>query len=309
MSPFQNILVGVDLSQGDWLAADEGESSSQSACEQAIQLSKATGAKLHFLATLDLDERTKRLIEESGSEEDTVVGMAKKALRRFTEQASKAGVSATSNVVLGRSRSELAERAKSAEHDLVMVGTRDHGVLSGLLLGSTSLELLRTSPCPLWVAKPSASPTPKRILVATNFSPVCHALVNVGAELAQKFDSELHVVHVVSTHRKRFLQFSSVPPDEVEAEHREQLAAGRQQLDELADRPAVAVLDPPPTLHLLEGRTSQVIQEQVTNLGIDLLLMGTVAWSGVPGMLLGSTAQNLLPQLTCSLLTMRPDEL
>ncbi len=307
MPIFENILVGVDLSKGDWLASDSEEASSHEACLQAAQIAEATGAKLHFLAALDLDERTKRLLKESGSEDDNVLGMAKKALRHALDAAVKEGTRATSSVALGRGRTELADWAKANGHDLIVIGTRHHSALSTMFLGSTSLELLRTSPCPVWVAEPGMPPVPKKILVATNFSPVCQALVEKSAELAKLFSAELHVVHVVETHRRSFLQFSSVPSETVEASHCKQTEEGRKGLDDLLTRPAMASLQTPPTLHLLEGKPSEVVHKLITTLDIDLLLMGTVAWSGVPGLVMGSTAQNLLPHLTCSLLTMRAD--
>ena len=39
---------------------------------------------------------------------------------------------------------------------------------------------------------------------------------------------------------------------------------------------------------------------------IDLLVMGTVARSGIPGLVIGNTAERLLPQVPCSLLAVKP---
>lgn len=307
--PFQNILVGVDLSQGDWLASDPGSTSSHFACDQAVELAKATGGKLHYLATLDLDERTKRLLEESNPQEDNVVKMARSALQAVVDDAFRADIDATSKVVLGRSRSELADAARSGKHDVMMLGTKQHGVLASLLLGSTTLELLHTSPCPVWIVKPCESAKPRRILVATDFSDVCNALVDRAAELSGHFGAELHIVNVFPTQKHHFLQFSSISAEEVETQNEQHRAEGRAGLDGLLQRPAVAALDTPPSLHLLEGTPSQAILEQVTALDIDLLVMGTVRHPGVSQMVIGTTAQNLLPSLSCSLLTMRPEHI
>lgn len=307
MARLHKILVGVDLSHGDWLASDELDSSANCAYEQAVELAKAVGGQVHFLATLDLDERTKYLLEHSSSEDDTVLVKAQHALDHLEAAAAERGVATTSSIVLGRARVEIADYARQDRSDLVVIGTRVQGILSGMLLGSTSLELLHSSPSPLWIAKPGAKVPPTKILVATNFSPVCNALLDLGAYVAGLFDAELHLMHVVETSRRPFLQFSGLDPAAVEAELAERAQNARQQIDELLTRPAVKALQTQPTVHLPDGKPSQLIQEQVEALDIDLLLMGTIAWSGVPGLLMGSTAQNLLPHLTCSLLTMRPE--
>lgn len=305
----KKILVGVDLSQGDWLASDPSVTSSHFACDQSIEVAKATGAKLHYLATLNLDERTKRLLEESNPQEDNVISMAREAMVGIVQSAASAGVQATYDVVLGRTRSELVEAAREGKHDLMMLGTRHHGVVASLLLGSTTLDLLRTSPCPLWVVKPCDSSTPRRILVATDFSDLCHALVDRAAELAGLFGAELHIVHVFPTQKHHFLQFSSIAAEAIEAQNEQCRADGRAKLEGLLKRPTVASLAVAPQLHLLDGTPSQAIQERVTALDIDLLVMGTVRHAGVSQMVVGTTAQNILPSLSCSLLSMRPEHL
>jgi len=306
---FQKILVGVDLSQGDWLASDPTSTSSHFACDRAIEVAKVTGARLHYLATLNLDERTKRLLETSNPQEDNVVTKARDAMVAIVQSAASAGVRATYDVVLGRTRTELAEAARSGGYDLMMLGTRQLGALKSFLMGSITLELLRTSPCPVWVVKPSDMPGPRRILVATDFSPVCYELFDRAAQIASLFGAKLDVVHVVATHRSHFLKFSSLSSEAQQQEQQERVAQSRESLDELLLRPSAKGLASPPTLHLLEGSPSQIVREQVDALDIDLLALGTVGKPGVSGMVIGTTAQNILPSLSCSLLTMRPEHL
>ncbi len=229
MALFQNILVGVDLSHGDWLATPDGETPSHFACEQAVDVAVAANAaghptRVHFLAALDLDERTKWLLEQSPDEEGTVVKQAEHALRHQVDVAAKEGVTASSSVMLGRSRVEIARQARDGNYDLVMIGTRGHGLLTGMFMGSTALELLRTSSCPVWVVKPHTPGCPQRILVGTDFSPVCHALFDRGVELAQLFDAELYVTHVVEPAKRPFLHFSKVDEQSIQMAHDEAVA-------------------------------------------------------------------------------------
>lgn len=65
------------------------------------------------------------------------------------------GISATERVVhvaVGESPAKtIADSAKELEADLIVVGTRGHTHLGGLLLGSITTRLLHISPCPVFV--------------------------------------------------------------------------------------------------------------------------------------------------------------
>ena len=61
------------------------------------------------------------------------------------------------------------------------------------------------------------------------------------------------------------------------------------------------------TLRVVKGHASHVIPEIVDTEQIDLVVMGSVARSGVAGLLVGNTAEAILEQLSCSVLTVKPD--
>ena len=62
-----------------------------------------------------------------------------------------------------------------------------------------------------------------------------------------------------------------------------------------------------PELHLVKGDPSSVISSELERLGADLLIMGTIARTGVTGFLLGNTAEKILGQLKCSVLATKPE--
>ena len=55
------------------------------------------------------------------------------------------------------------------------------------------------------------------------------------------------------------------------------------------------------------GEPEDVIPEFAVAQGIDLVVMGTVARSGVAGLLIGNTAERVLRSLPCSVLAVKPD--
>jgi len=59
-------------------------------------------------------------------------------------------------VVRGRPASSLLHEAEALKPDLIVVGSRGHGPLASVLLGSVSTEVVDHAPCPVLVARSSA---------------------------------------------------------------------------------------------------------------------------------------------------------
>jgi len=53
---------------------------------------------------------------------------------------------------------------------------------------------------------------------------------------------------------------------------------------------------------------NKIIREEAKKRNIDLIVMGTVARTGIAGFFIGNTAENVLNQVDCSVLTVKPDE-
>ena len=49
------------------------------------------------------------------------------------------------------------------------------------------------------------------------------------------------------------------------------------------------------------------IQDAIEESSADLLVMGTIARSGIPGLLVGNTAERLMPSVTCSVIAVKPE--
>jgi nucleotide-binding universal stress UspA family protein len=61
-----------------------------------------------------------------------------------------------------------------------------------------------------------------------------------------------------------------------------------------------------PQVHLPMGSGQREIPALVKELKIDLVVMGTVSRTGIPGFIIGNTAETILDQLQCSVLVIKP---
>jgi universal stress protein E len=58
---------------------------------------------------------------------------------------------------------------------------------------------------------------------------------------------------------------------------------------------------------VIEGNAEDVILSLAREKHIELIIMGTVGRVGVPGLFIGNTAEEVLRQVDCSVLTVKPD--
>jgi nucleotide-binding universal stress UspA family protein len=93
-----------------------------------------------------------------------------------------------------------------------------------------------------------------------------------------------------------------VPNAEIDRLIQEESARRRRQVEALVAEHVTA----PHRLHLPKGDPASVIPALVRRHDIDLLVMGTVCRTGIPGFIIGNTAEKVLDTVECSVLTVKP---
>jgi nucleotide-binding universal stress UspA family protein len=145
------------------------------------------------------------------------------------------------------------------------------------------------------------STTPQRILVATDFSPTGESAQSVALSLARGLGAELHVLHV------RVL----LDDPHLEEEHQLELqrllsATDGQTRDDLEAPTEDSGVTVHP--HLVRGLSAaEAISETCSDLGCDLIVMGTHGRRGISHLLLGSVAEKVVRTSPVPVLTVRPD--
>ena len=168
-------------------------------------------------------------------------------------------------------------------------------------LGSVARKLLRNCPCPVWLEDARRSTDPSVILAATDLTPVGDRVIELAASVAHAFGAVLHIVHAYSVSLEAQLEGGQARQEY--ERHKREMAVGHIERT-LASTPMAGAAE----LHV--GLTSpiQAILEGVSQVKPGLVVMGTVSRGGIPGYLMGNTAEKLIDRIDCALLTVKPDD-
>lgn len=130
------------------LCAVDGSESASPALERAIELCRETGAVLNAIAVKPpiLTGRGRAIAVRSIDEERGAAAIADAAVTKARD----AGVQAHA-VLDGHAAEEIADAAKRIDADLVVIGSRGLGAISGVLMGSVSRALVRRCPVPVTI--------------------------------------------------------------------------------------------------------------------------------------------------------------
>jgi universal stress protein E len=309
MSLFHNILVGVDLTQYDATTLQPSHVA-RSVVQQALWLAEKTKARLTFFSVLDLSIESLPHLDETDFRYLTTTAerTAATILHGLVQQARAKGIEATDKLALGSVWLELIRQSLRDQHDLVLIGTRDRSGMERMLFGSTAIKLVRRCACPVWVAKPGEDPNPLKILVASDLDPVAEEALRLVVELAHVVPAQIHLLHVVDFPLDRHwcTGLSSAKEEAYRRRIRERALQGLQGQIERAGGVGLAT---PVKFHLVDEigvLPDEGILGFLKNNPIDLVAMGTVAHAGLAGVMIGNTAERLLPELGCSLLAVKP---
>lgn len=139
----------------------------------------------------------------------------------------------------------------------------------------------------------------EEILFATDFSPCSEAALPHALAIARRFNSTVHVVHVMPAGKGQW-----VPPEISSTTEQEQ---NRRFAEERITRLASESLEQVSHKVLLEqGNTWGVISKLIRERRIDLVIIGTHGRKGMQRLLLGSVAEQVLRLAPCPVLTVGP---
>jgi nucleotide-binding universal stress UspA family protein len=223
-------------------------------------------------------------------------------------------------VLVGRTFLEVIRAVLGNDYDLVMKPAEDPKWVERLF-GSEDMNLLRKCPCPLWLMKLPEKSKYNSIIAAVDFDPLNplgserglnKEILELASSLALSDVSSLHIVHAWETFAEETLlpragKSLEAVTDTIEKEHAlhmKGLSMLSEELSKWIGNNAYSHLSP--NFHLPEGPAKKMIATLTAELRADLVVMGTIARTGISGLTIGNTAEEILNQLSCSVLAIKP---
>lgn len=296
------------------------------AIQRAVALAKKNHAQLSVLFTIT---------DESFPED---LGLSQADIVNYLEQLEEQrlsflqDLSRTINIkhesIHNDSYTEVIKKVKQHNYDLLIKPSKNEGVI-GKLLGSNDMGYLRQCPCSvLLIEVDSTEPQPSHCIIAAIDVEENHPedeasvrkslnvdILTKAASLALAYHCQLKVVSVWSAQFEKTLRSAAFIKNNthdvdsyvntVELAHKNNLAAFMDNAKETIGNEVFSAIQP--ECISIKGNPKEVIPEYAKTVNADLVVMGTVGRVGIPGLIIGNTAENILYRLHRSLLAIKPE--
>jgi nucleotide-binding universal stress UspA family protein len=275
-----------------------------------IALAKEFGAKLYVCHVVDLPissmygDAPLFLIEQ----QDQVIDNTHKQLEQLVGDVQ---VEWEPLVTIGHPADEITRLAEEKGVDLAISATHGRSGLKRLILGSVTERLMRTLYCPLLVVRSSDHDFSisaaqglrfQRILVGCDFSTDSSLAFQHGLSLAQEFQSELHLAHVMEPPvYMDWLKTSIEFTEELQHDLRVRIK------DKLTDMvPDDAYNWCSPKTALLDGQPHEELTGYAETNNVDLIVLGVRGQGLVETLFVGSTTDRVVRRAPCPVLSVCP---
>lgn len=196
--------------------------------------------------------------------------------------------------------------------DLVIKDTHYHSVLKRSIFSNTDWTLIRNCAATLWLVKPR-QPGSKPCFVAAvdplhdrdKPADLDQRILATSRELTSALGGELHVFHAFDITAALAVSTDSMTmpialpmrefADSMRAEH-------TSAVQELCKKHGI----PPDRTHVHQGSTRELLMTLTEQLRADAVVMGAVSRSGLKGLFIGNTAEDVLDRLHCDLVIVKP---
>lgn len=301
MKKIKNILVAVD-----------GNYDKQALIAEVVAVTKDTNAQVTLLGILETPPDGHEKSSASSDLQQWMQEDQQEEIKAISSEFEKKGIQITIKHANGKPYLEIIREALRGNYELVMKPAVSEPALKTLLFGSTDMQLFRLCPCPVWAFKPTDNTELRKIMVAVDLlsgdqekNALADKVLQWGKHIAGLVGSELHVVHIWNLYGEARLRSRSVVANTVDKLVKEEEQSQLKLLNEALAKNGLDQKDL--QIHFHKGEASELIPDIVKIIKTDLLIMGTVGRTGVPGFFIGNTADSVLRQVSCSVLAVKPD--
>ena len=292
------------------LIATDGSASSQMALDLAHSIDWPAGSVIRVVSVIEPSEIllsgawTPTLAQDVEHQVDDLLTGARATTEQAARQLARSGLTIEHEVIEGRPASCVVEDAALFGADLIVIGSRGHGTIGSMLLGSVSAEVVDHAPCPVLVARATRL---TRLVFGADGSEYALAAEEWLERWPIFGQTAIEVTSVapVGASWSRGLALSAYAPSAAayEDSDRAQIADHQHVADASADHLRAAGLRA--SGRVAEGDAAHELIRVAADDAADAIVIGTHGRTGLARLLMGSVARNVMLHAHCSVLIVR----
>ena len=292
MKRFRKVLLPLDVMGAGFGKGQQLTTEQRVALREARWLHENFGSELTLLAVVE-------------SEDTPAVRDAALALLRRGVESELGGVPVQYAVAVGTPFIEIIRHVLRGGIDLVVVPSRRPTLLERAIVGSTSLRLMRKCPCAVWVTGRRPVMGPLVVLAALGSSGLRAAILDNSASLVKARGGEWHVLHCVEYIEEAGMRLQHAEQEQIDA-YRKRTREEAWRALEMQTAEIGGTWGLKPVLWLAQGDPAHEIVDAAQRQDVDVVVMGTIGRAGLPGVLIGNTAEKVLKHVDCGVIALKP---
>ncbi|MBP2665110.1 MAG: universal stress protein UspA [Firmicutes bacterium] len=285
-----------------YLVAYDGSSHSKAALDWAIMLGCVTGAEIEAVKVFEPIVRhytsgdyniTTRIAEQFDEMEKADQQMMEEA-KLFKKNT--CDVAVKTKILKGPVAATLLEYAEKNGFDMIVAGTKGHGLLEEIIVGSVTSSLVALAKAPVMVVTDQREAAAlKKIIVAYDGSSYAKKALELAIDIGKKAGACLVVAKVLDPVELAMIYSKVQPGSEIKIGTYliEQDEANKKILDDAKAMGASKGVDVESIL-LAGGNIAEAIVHYTENEKADIIVAGTLGKGLLDELLVGSVAKNLV---------------
>ncbi|MGC6442080.1 MAG: universal stress protein [Rubripirellula sp.] len=298
MNEFKNILVATDTRLTDHPIVRE-----------SAEIARKNSGKLTIIDVApDFPWTVKLTMHDHQHLHDLLVQEKSEALEKLAAPLRESGLEVSTKVLEGKSSVEIIREVIRGGHDLVMRIAKGTDSRSGGFFGNTGARLLRQCPCSVWLVSQKTKPVFNHILACVDTASddamdqdLNQRVFDLATKIHEYHQGKLTTIHTWSIWNEQMLK------GRLGQEMFEQL---EEKTKDVTTERLNAFLgqqgEHESGVEIIKGEPEEVIPGYTVDHEVDLVVMGTVARSGIAGMVTGNSAEAILSNIKCSVLALKP---
>ncbi len=294
----KRILVATDFSEYSKVALDS-----------CLGASKCMKTKLYVLHTIEKFPHDYVHLLSSTTHSNMKQKLEEEAMGKIKAMLPKELLESENIVPIvrfGKPFLEIIKIAKEKDVDLMVIGTHGRAGVDRVILGSVAERVVRKAGCSVMVVRSKKYVGFKRIIVPIDFSDCSRKALEHSTATARAHNSKLTILHV---YEESFIEpYVRAANSEEEAEEiiKEIEQVNESKYDEFLNTIDLSGVEYEKLLKkgIPETEIVAIAMEQQAN----LIVMGTHGRSGIKHILVGSTAEEVVRNVPCDIIVVKPDK-